>query len=460
MTVGENLPAGLLAWVGEVTGGAVFGATRHTARREAWIIDVQTAGQSRRYFLRLDRVLAAGRGWARNLRRETGLIQWLSNAGFPTQKIVAWNDEFCAALQSFEPGQSDLSREPRPVQNRVLRHCMEIVAELHKLRPEAAHLPEFIMPTTPLEHSLLEVEAIEDTVLHPVSICETHTLSAFAKRWLINHAPPSVEETVLLQGDTGPANFLYDPEAARVTVVMDWEWAHFGDPLEDLGNIWVRDFFYPSSGGNLTEYFRYYAKLTGYTLNRGTIEYYKIHQLVRSVLGLAYLADDLDWQTPVSLNLGYRAVVDLQVCIAMMEASGLDPKAIEPAPDFHHSDDNALQLIVAKQVEAFILPRLDDKFARFVAEGHIEIARYLASRERFAAQIDADELQRLRALLRGDFENLDDARNALIANIGTLMPRDEEPVLRHLTHMAQIQAALMAPLMKPWKDARFATLDI
>jgi thiamine kinase-like enzyme len=337
---------------------------------------------------------------------------------------------------------------------------MEIVADLHKRKPEAARLPEFIMPKTPLEHALLEVEAIEDPVLHPVSVCKTHTLSAFGKRWLINHAPPFVEETVLLQGDTGPANFLYDPESARVTVVMDWEWAHYGDPLEDLGNIWVRDFFYPSSGGDLTEYFRYYAELTGYALNRRTIEYYKIHQLVRSVLGLAYLADELDWQTPVSLNLGYRAVVDLHVCISMMEASGFDPQSIEPAPDFHESDDNALQLIMAKQIEAFILPRLDDKFARFVAEGHIEIARYLACRERFAAKIDADELRRLRVLLRSDFENLEDARSALIRKIETLMPEDEEPVLRHLAHMAQVQAALMAPLMKPWKNAYFARVDL
>jgi aminoglycoside phosphotransferase (APT) family kinase protein len=460
MTVSENLQSGLLAWIGEVTGGAVIDATRHTARREAWIVDVQAAGQIRRYFLRLDRLLAAGRGWARNLRRETGLIQWLSSAGFPTQKIIAWNDEFCAALQSFEPGQSDLSHEPRSVQDKVMRHCMEIVADLHKRKPDPARLPEFIMPRTPLEHSLLEVEAIEDPALHPVSICKRHTLSAFTKRWLINHAPPEVEETVLLQGDTGPANFLYDPEAARVTVVMDWEWAHYGDPLEDLGNIWVRDFFYPSSGGDLTEYFRYYAELTGYTLNRRTIEYYKIHQLVRSVLGLAYLADDLDWQTPVSLNLGYRAVVDLHVCIAMMEASGLDPQSIEPAPDFHAPDHNVLQLIVAKQIEVFILPRLEDKFARFVAEGHIEIARYLASRERFAAQIDADELRRLCVLLNSGFENIEDARSALIARIETLMSKDEEPVLRHLAHMTQVQAALMAPLMKPWKDARFAKVDV
>lgn len=460
MTAGENLPSGLLDWVAETTGGTVAAVVRHTARREAWIVDVEADGRSQRYFLRLDRLLAAGRPWARNLRRETQLIRWLSSAGLPTQRIVGWNDEFCAALQSFEPGQADLSREPPPVQDGVMRHLMEVVADLHQRDLEPTHLPEFVMPRTPLEHALLEVEAMEEPELHPVSVCKTNTLAAFGKRWLINHAPPTVEKTVLLQGDTGPANFLYDPESARITAVIDWEWAHYGDPMEDLGNIWVRDFFYPSAGGDLTEYFKYYARLTGVTLDRSTIEYYKIHQLVRSVQALAYLTEELDWQTPVSLNLGYHAVVDLHTCTAMIGASGLDLRSVEPAPDFYASDDNALQLILAKQIEAFVLPHLEDKFARFVAEGHIEIARYLACRERFAAETDAAELERLNTLLRSDFESLGAARSALIRKIETLAPEDEEPVLLHLTHMALVQAALMAPLIKPWKDARWAKVDL
>ena len=34
----------------------------------------------------------------------------------------------------------------------------------------------------------------------------------------------------------------------RMTGVLDWEWAHLGDPLEDIGNICVREFWNPSGG--------------------------------------------------------------------------------------------------------------------------------------------------------------------------------------------------------------------
>ncbi|HEU5417333.1 MAG TPA: phosphotransferase [Streptosporangiaceae bacterium] len=39
---------------------------------------------------------------------------------------------------------------------------------------------------------------------------------------------------VLVHGDYGPNNVLLDLQAAAVTAVLDWEWAHRGDPVEDL----------------------------------------------------------------------------------------------------------------------------------------------------------------------------------------------------------------------------------
>lgn len=39
---------------------------------------------------------------------------------------------------------------------------------------------------------------------------------------------------VIVHGDFGPNNVLLDAAARRVTAVLDWEWAHAGDPVEDL----------------------------------------------------------------------------------------------------------------------------------------------------------------------------------------------------------------------------------
>jgi aminoglycoside phosphotransferase (APT) family kinase protein len=52
--------------------------------------------------------------------------------------------------------------------------------------------------------------------------------------WLREHAPKSAV-TTLVHGDFKPGNVLLQGD--RVTVVLDWETAHLGDPLEDIG--WV-----------------------------------------------------------------------------------------------------------------------------------------------------------------------------------------------------------------------------
>ncbi|GAA5023046.1 phosphotransferase family protein [Actinopolymorpha pittospori] len=41
-------------------------------------------------------------------------------------------------------------------------------------------------------------------------------------------------DAVLVHGDYGPNNMLFDPDTFDVTAVLDWEWAHAGDIVEDL----------------------------------------------------------------------------------------------------------------------------------------------------------------------------------------------------------------------------------
>ena len=45
------------------------------------------------------------------------------------------------------------------------------------------------------------------------------------------HASPG---QVLVHGDFGPNNVLLDPATFTVTALLDWEFAHVGDPIEDL----------------------------------------------------------------------------------------------------------------------------------------------------------------------------------------------------------------------------------
>lgn len=456
-TDSATLAPDLLDWVAATTGGTVENFTRGAARREGWQIDVRAAdGAAQRYFLRIDRDLAEGRGSKRNLRRETGLIRALADHGIPAQHIVGWNDRYCAALQSFVGGRAELNLAEPALQRSVMREFMEIVARMHRIDIDKLSLPEFVKPLTAAEHSLIELAAVEDSRPTPVSACEIKPLAAFGKRWLINHLPQRVDATVLLQGDTGPANFMYDERG--VTALVDWEWGHYGDPMEDLGNIWLRDFFYPSSGGDLAPYFAHYAERSGFAIDIARIHYYRVHQLVRSVIGLVYLTGHFDWRTTIPLNLGYRAIIDIETCRALAEAN--DPQHKPVAIDVPQlaNDPSSLHEALALQSERWIAPQIADAATANIARGHAATLRYLELQGRHAADFAAQELAELNALLGAKHADLQRGNAALIAEIEALQPAGEAPVLAHLTRVAARQSALMAPLVAPWQHCRWATI--
>jgi tRNA A-37 threonylcarbamoyl transferase component Bud32 len=64
----------------------------------------------------------------------------------------------------------------------------------------------------------------------------------------------------LVHGDYGPQNMLFDPDTFAVTGILDWEWAHDGDPIEDLAWAeWIVRTHHPGQVGALDALFEGYG---------------------------------------------------------------------------------------------------------------------------------------------------------------------------------------------------------
>jgi len=455
MSDNATLSGELLNWAGELLGGPIVEARRHDARREAWVLDAETSAGRQRGFLRLDRALAEGRGSRRNLRRETSLIRALAHTDVPAQRILGWNSRHCAALQSWLPGEANLSQAPSEHRRRIMREFMEVLARLHRVDIDELDVADFQRPTSAREQAMLELEAIEEPALFPVSACRSDALCAFGKHWLERHAPTGAAVNVLVQGDTGPGNFMFDQHG--ITGIMDWEWAHFGDPMEDLGNIWLRDFLNPASDGDLRPLFDHYSRCSGFSLDHSRILYYRIHQLVRSAITLHYLHRELDWRTAIPLNLGYRAIIELETCAAMAEQAGRPRRTVPtlaPPPL-----TRSVQRSLARQLEGLIAPHLEDPFSRQLALGQSAVLDYLALQAHHQADLTMQELEGLRRLLGERITEVESGRAELLAQLPALSDTDELRVLDHLYEQALNQAALMAPLTQPWQEARWARVE-
>ncbi|WP_340647054.1 phosphotransferase family protein [Phenylobacterium sp.] len=71
-------------------------------------------------------------------------------------------------------------------------------------------------------------DVLDDDEAEPLPIIRA------AIRWLRANPPPPAQKVGVVHGDYRTGNFLYDPDG-QIHGILDWEMAHLGDPLEDLG---------------------------------------------------------------------------------------------------------------------------------------------------------------------------------------------------------------------------------
>ena len=67
---------------------------------------------------------------------------------------------------------------------------------------------------------------------------EPQPIARAAIRWMRSNPPPPAQRISIVHGDYRTGNFLFDASGA-IRAILDWEMAHLGDPLEDLG--WALD---------------------------------------------------------------------------------------------------------------------------------------------------------------------------------------------------------------------------
>ena len=98
--------------------------------------------------------------------------------------------------------------------------------------------------------------------------------AAFA--WLKAN-PVATDRVVIVHGDYRSGNYLYDENG--IIAMLDWEMAHLGDPMEDLGwasmMFWGRD----ELAGGLMEreaFYRLYEQKSGHQVDRERLFFYQV----------------------------------------------------------------------------------------------------------------------------------------------------------------------------------------
>ncbi len=220
-----------------------------------------------------------------------------------TDKSVI-GDVFC--IMSRAPG----SASPRQLVGGVLqdqpaqaltRQLGVELARLHRVKPPHPELGFLPLPQrTP---ALSRVQTYRDALRF---IPEPHPVLEWSLNWLQDHVPDAAG-LVLCHGDFRTGNYMV--QDGRLTAILDWEFAAWSDPYEDLGWLCSKSWRFGVNDrqvggvGHKEDLFCGYSSLSGQPVDAGKVVYWEVMAMTRwAIIALQQAQRHLSGEQP-SLEL-------------------------------------------------------------------------------------------------------------------------------------------------------------
>ena len=205
------------------------------ASRETWLFDA-TDRDGTRHELVVRRDPAPGIG-STDRATEFALLEATHAAGVPVPAVVMMltpNDDLGSG---FVMQRIDGETIPRRILRDDAYHearstmaaaCGSIAAAIHATPLDG-------LPPLPVQSAS---DQLEQWTAMLDAFGEPHPVFELALRWMHERLPATHTEPRLVHGDFRNGNFIVGPDGIRA--VLDWELAHLGDPIEDLGWLCAR----------------------------------------------------------------------------------------------------------------------------------------------------------------------------------------------------------------------------
>lgn len=281
-------------------------------------------GASRRLVLRSDAQSSLPGSLPR--RREFAVIDAAVRAGVKTPAVCWPGEDLVRAGASayFMEWVDGVTIARKVLRDQALAEARtrlptELAAELariHSIAPGAGDLG-LDVPADPAATALAMHRAALDAVPEPRPIIE------LALRWLADRRPAPAAVR-LCHGDFRTGNFAVTP--AGLAAVLDWEFAHWGDPMDDVAWLCVRDWRFGEldrpAGGLATraDFYAAYERASGTSVDPDRVRYWEIMNNVRWTIGAIHQGERYADERDLELIAIGRRVVQLEYEIARLVA--------------------------------------------------------------------------------------------------------------------------------------------
>lgn len=404
------------------------------ASQETYRIVISTdAGERKLAMRRAPAATAPRHGGYPGLATEAMLIRAARAAGVPEPEILAvlmpedgFGDGFIMEWLEGETLGTRIVRDPSlaAIRPKLAEQCGEILARIHAIDLNASGLAARLTRFSP-------EQCVRQTWQHYQELGTPQPMIDFSARWLLEHLPAAFEPT-LVHNDFRNGNIMVS--ANGVVAVLDWEIAHIGDPMRDLGWICTNSWRFghsdlPVGGfGSYADLFRGYQRVSGRQIDPARLKFWEIFGSF--------------WWACSSLSMAqhYRTGPDRTV-----ERPAIGRRSSECQVDcVNHLIPGPVELVVAGPLVSSIdMPRLDELVISVRDYLRGDVMSTTKGRTRFLARVASNsldivlrdllvggehrrrQLERLRALL-GDHGDLEALRRLLVRRL-----RDNQIALDH-----------------------------
>ncbi|MFT5681829.1 MAG: aminoglycoside phosphotransferase (APT) family kinase protein [Myxococcota bacterium] len=285
------------AWLAEQSGGTVevtgVRPLAGGACQDNFVIETIRDGEPGRLVLRSDATSSLPGSLSRH--EEYAIIQAAVAAGVPTPAVIGLREGLVrpGAWGYFMDWADGVAIGAKVVRSLSLAEARAVLPEqlaaaaaaIHRITPSTN--PRLSIPTIAPDGDVIgEMLAFQRASM--ADIPEAHPALSLAMRWLEEKRPTS-SEVVLVHGDFRVGNFLVDPTG--LTAVLDWEFAHWGNPMEDLAWLCVRDWRFgriDNPVGGLCgrgRFYRAYEAASGRTVDPSLVHYFEVLGNLRWAIG-------------------------------------------------------------------------------------------------------------------------------------------------------------------------------
>ncbi len=379
----------LIAWVGAVCGGEIVRFVKASGgnRRQSWAVDVRLpGGVIRELFLRHDPRADIPGIEPYTIPREAEIYRAIAPIDIKAPRYVAENASLKAVLTDRADGIAEFRHLRDPVTKQAIAYeFMDNLAILHRVDVRASELDGGAQGR------------IADYVTREVSLWRTmyeevgkvDPLIELAFTWLEANMPDPGGNPVIVHGDAGPGNFMF--HEGHLTALIDWEFCHIGDPMEDIAWFSMRCVMEPVP--DFQAALRHYEQAVGRSIDRARLLYHRVLVSARvCVIRHRNFAGE-PAHAIVSRGLNRRLLVE-----ALRLASGTSVSAplpvVSPATDREWLYDR-----VITQLGDIVIPRSSDKQVIAVAKNSAKVLKYLKAVDRYGEAIDIARAEALATLL-------------------------------------------------------------